>query len=245
MEGTSLVPMDATTRRPHLTTRLWAGLIRPRGGRRWDLFLRATGVVALLGIPIVVLIPGSVTLVWLSVLSLPANSPLSPVIPTAFEPLIMEAAKWESVWAVTVVATAAYLYMEYVNWHVYAWVLGWERLAGLRDRASVRWGIRHFGRSPFWTVVIFAFTPLPFWVARSLAILHGYPLRPFLIATAVGRLPRILFYAWFGGLVHVPTWILLSLIFGTAAAVILSRVIRGQPVLEEIGGAGDAGRRAA
>jgi hypothetical protein len=230
-------------RRP--MSRLWRGLVRPRGDRRWDLFLHATGVVALLGIPIVVFAPGSVTLVWLAVLSLPANSPLSPVIPTAFEPLIMEAAKWERVWAVTLVATAAYMYMEYVNWHVYSWVLGWDRLAGLRERATVRWGIKHFARSPFWTVVVFAFTPLPFWVVRSLAILHRYPLRPFLVATAAGRLPRILFYAWFGGLVHVPTWMLLSLIFGTAVIVIVGRLIRGQPVLEELSPTDEPSRRAA
>jgi uncharacterized membrane protein YdjX (TVP38/TMEM64 family) len=213
--------------------RTWRFLVQPRGDRRWDLFLRATGAAALLGIPIVLLVPGSVTLVWLAILSLPANSPLSPILPTAFEPLIMEAAKWERVWAVTLVATAGYMYMEYVNWHVYRWVLGWDRLAGLRKRPSVRWGIDYFGRSPFWTVTIFAITPLPFWVARSLAILHRYSLRRFMLATLVGRVPRILFYAWFGELLRVPTVFLVGLIFGSAAIVIASRLARGVPLLAE------------
>lgn len=215
--------------------RVWRFLVAPRGDRRWDLFLRATGVAAVLGIPIVLFVPGSVTLVWLAILSLPANSPLSPVIPTAFEPLIMEAAKWERVWAVTLVATACYMYMEYVNWHVYGWVLGWQRLAGLRNRPSVRWGVRLFARSPFWTVVIFAVTPMPFWIVRSLAILHRYRLPRFLLATVIGRLPRILFYAWFGDLVRLPTVFLLSLIFGTAAIVIGSRLARGVPLFAEAG----------
>jgi VTT domain len=213
--------------------RVWRLLVKPRGDRRWDMFLRATGVAAAVGIPIVVLFPGSVTLVWLAILSLPANSPLSPILPTAFEPVIMEAAKWERVWAVTVVATAGYMYMEYVNWHVYRWVLGWERLSGLRQRGWVRWGIQHFGRSPFWTVAIFAVTPLPFWVARSLAIMHHYPLPRFMLATLLGRLPRILFYAWFGGLLRVPTLFLVALIFGSAAIVIGSRLARGVPLLAE------------
>lgn len=213
--------------------RVWRFLVKSRGDRRWDLFLRATGIAALLGIPLVVLIPGSVTLVWLAILSLPANSPLSPILPTAFEPLIMEAAKWERVWAVTAVAVVGYMYMEYVNWHVYGWVLGWDRLASLRARPTVRWGIRHFGRSPFWTVVIFAVTPLPFWVVRSLAILHHYPLRRFLLGTLMGRVPRILFYAWFGELLRVPTVFLLGLIFGSAAIVIASRLARGVPLLAE------------
>jgi uncharacterized membrane protein YdjX (TVP38/TMEM64 family) len=196
-------------------------------------FLRATGLVALLGVPVLVLFPNSATLVWLAVLSLPANSALSPLLPTAFEPLIMEAAKWEPVLSVTLVATAAYMYMEYVNWYVYAWVLGWERLAELRSRPSVRWGIRLFGRSPFWMVVVFAFTPLPFFIARALAILYRYPLPRFLLATLVGRAPRFLIYAWFGDALHVPTWILVTVIFGTAAVVIGSRLIRGVPLLAE------------
>lgn len=220
----------------------WRFLVKPRGDRRWDVFLRATGLVALLGIPVLLLFPDSAPLVWLTVLSLPANSPLSPLLPTAFEPLIMEAAKWESVLSVTLVATAAYMYMEYVNWYVYTWVLGWERLAQLRSRPSVRWGIRMFGRSPFWMVVVFAFTPLPFFAARALAILYRYPLPRFLVATLLGRAPRYLIYAWFGEALRVPTWMLLTVIFGSAAVVIGSRLMRRVPLLAETAPPVDAAR---
>lgn len=220
----------------------WRFLVKPRGDRRWDVFLRATGLVALFGIPVLLLFPDSAPLVWLTVLSLPANSPLSPLLPTAFEPLIMEAAKWESVLSVTLVATAAYMYMEYVNWYVYTWVLGWERLAQLRSRPSVRWGIRMFGRSPFWMVVVFAFTPLPFFAARALAILYRYPLPRFLVATLLGRAPRYLIYAWFGEALRVPTWMLLTVIFGSAAVVIGSRLMRRVPLLAETAPPVDAAR---
>lgn len=208
-------------------------LTRARGDRRWDAFLRATGVVALLGIPMLILVPESITLVWLTVLSLPANSPLSPILPTAFEPLIMEAAKYEAVVPVTLVATASYMYMEYVNWYVYRWVLNWERLSGLKDRRTVRWAVGRFGRSPFWTVVVFAFTPLPFFVVRALAILHDFPVGRFMGATLIGRLPRFLAYAWFGEMLHVPTILLVGLIVVTTAIAIGSRLMRGEPLLAE------------
>jgi len=213
---------------------LLKALVRPRGDQRLDVFLRAAAVAALAGIPVILLIPKSVTLVWLGVLSLPANSPLSPVLPTAFEPLIMEAAKYEGAIAVTLVATAGYMYMEYVNWRVYAWVLGWDRLADLQSRRSVRWGVDHFARAPFWTVVVFAFTPLPFFVARGLAILHRWPVWRFMIATAVGRMPRIFLYAWFGDLLQIPTWMLVAVVIVGSAGVILGRRVRGEPVLAEL-----------
>lgn len=219
---------------------VWRFLTRPRGDPRANIFLRAAAAVALLGIPIILLFPQAVTLVWLGVLSLPANSPLSPILPTAFEPLVMEASKYERAIPVTVVATSSYMYMEYVNWRVYAWVLSWKRLGGLGRRRSVRWGVKHFARAPFWTVVVFAFTPLPFFVVRALAILHRWPVWRFMIATVLGRAPRVFLYAWFGELAGVPTWMLVAVVVGGTGSAIGGRLMRGEPVLAEVR-AGDGG----
>ena len=217
-----------------MVTGLWPLLSKQRGDRGWDLLIRATGLVALLGIPILILFPRLVPLVWLAVLAVPANSPLSPLLPTAFEPLIMEAAKYERALWVTLVALGAYMYMEYLNWRFYGWVINWHRFGALRERRWVRHSVAWFARAPFTTVVVFAFTPLPFWVARLLALLHRYPIRRFMAATALGRLPRLYLYAWLGGLLRVPTVILVALIFGTSALVIVGRLLRGKRLLAEV-----------
>jgi len=188
---------------------------RPLGDGHWDLILRATGVGGLLGIALVLLVPGSAVLVWFAVMSLPANGPLSPVIPAAFEPLIMEAAKYEHPLSVAVVGLAAYMFTEYVNWYLYAWALSRDRLAGVGSKRWARWGIDRFSRAPFTTTIMFAFTPLPFWVARCLAILDHYPVRRFMAATAVGRFPRILLYAWLGAVLQLPTVALLAVLVGS------------------------------
>lgn len=208
-------------------------VLRRRGDGRWDRVLRATGLAALAGIVLLLLVPESVVLVWLSVLALPANSPLSPIVPTAFEPLIMEATKYEGAIAVGLVALAVYMYTEYLNYHLYAFVLNSQRFARLRDRRWVRWGTERFAEAPFATVAIFAFTPLPFWVARCLAILDGYSFRRYLVATAVGRAPRFFAYAWLGSVLQTPGVILLGIALGGAAAVIALRVVRGERVLAE------------
>lgn len=187
----------------------------------------------MLGIPTVILFPGLVPLVWLAVVSLPTNSPLSPILPTAFEPVIMEAAKYERAIWVTLVALGCYLYMEYLNWHAYAWVLSWERFSPLKSRSWVRRSLEHFARSPAATVAVFAFTPLPFWVARCLAILHRYPVSRFMWATAIGRFPRLFLYAWIGEKLRVPTLLLLAVIVAGAVWVIGWRWARGQPVLAD------------
>ena len=196
---------------------------RPLGDRRWDLILRATGVAGLIGIGLIVLVPGSAVLVWFAVMSLPANGPLSPLIPAAFEPLIMEAAKYEHPLWVSLVGLGAYMFTEYLNWHLYGWALKRERLAGVAGNGWVRWGIARFSRAPFTTIIVFAFTPLPFWVARCLAILDRYPVGRFMAATALGRFPRIAIYAWLGAVLRVPTAILAIIAVGTALVAIAWR----------------------
>ena len=210
-------------------------LTKRRGAkeRRWDLMIRSAGLAALLGIPIIIAFPRAIPLVWLAVLSIPANSPLSPIIPAAFEPLIMEAAKYEKAIWVTLVALCAYMYMEYLNWHAYAWVLGRRALKGLREHQLIQRSLRYFAFSPFWTVVVFAFTPMPFWAIRTLAILDGYPIRTFMIATAIGRFPRLFAYAWLGSLFRIPTLVLVGVIFGTAAAVIIVKLLNGKKLLSD------------
>lgn len=203
------------------------------GDRTWDLFLRATAAAALVGIPVTLAFPKLTPLVWLAVLAIPANGPLSPILPTFFEPLIMEAAKYQAAIWVTLVALSVYLWMEVLNWHLYAWVLNWERFAGLRTRPWVQRAIQPFARSPFGTVVLFAFTPIPFWVARCLAILHAYPLRRFMVATAVGRLPRFFAYAWVGEQIRVSSVLLAGVVIAGAAILIVWRLARGERVLAD------------
>jgi len=224
---------DAYHNGPVTTNPSLAVLVRPRGDRRWDWFLRGTVIAAVAGIGLALALPAAIPLVWLGVLAIPANSPLSPVVPTAFEPIIIEAAKFAPPLSVSLVALAAYLYTEYVNWYLYGWVLHGRRAAWLREQPWVQRGVEYFARAPFVTVVVFAFTPLPFWAARGLAVLKRYPLTPFMVATTVGRWPRFFLYAWLGSAVHIPVWALVAVILGGVVAVVSSRVVRGERVLSE------------
>lgn len=204
----------------------WASLVRPRGTRVSTIVLRSTGAVALLGIPVTIAFPRLVPLVWLAVLSLPASGPLGPIMPAALEPIVMEAAKYEKPIWVTLVALTTYVYMEFLNWHIYRWVLDRDVLSRFRDHRRVRTAVRYFARYPFLTTVVAAATPFPCWVIRILAVLHRYPLRPYLIATAIGRFPRIYLYAWLGGFLRIPTAVLLAVVVGSTAVVLVHRLVR-------------------
>ena len=191
-------------------------------------------MAALVLIPIPLLFPSTAPLVWLAIVGIPANSPLSPILPTAFDPLIVEIGKYAPAFTVTCVATGIYMYTEFLNWHIYVWVLSLERLDGFKENRWVGWGVDRFARAPITTIILFAATPLPFWVARSLAILHRYPLRRFMLATAVGRFPRFFVYAWLGSALSIPTYLIIAVIVLGAMVAIGARVARGQAILEDV-----------
>ena len=141
--------------------------------------------------------------------------------------------KYQPILTVAIVATAIFVYMEFVNWWAFKWVLSWDRLESLRSNKWVRWGLKHFSRSPYLMVFFFAATPIPFWVARSLAVLHKLSLAPYIVVMALGRFPRLLIYAWIGAQLQVPTFILISLAIGTGLALILWRLLKREPILKD------------
>lgn len=221
------------TQQPSPWKRFSRFMTKPRGDRRWDLLVRATGLVALLGIPVVVFFPQATPLVWFAVAAIPANSPLSPITPVAFEPLIMEAAKHSAAIEVTLVGLGAYMYMEYLNFHLYKWVLERRRLQRFKEHKWVKRALRGFSRAPAVVILVFAFTPLPFWTVRILAIYRKYSVARFMAATAVGRLPRIFIYAWLGERLMVPSVLLVAAAVGATAVVVAIKLAKRQALIHD------------
>ncbi len=213
--------------------KLWSALTIERGEPYWTIFLRATAVAGLAGIPLVTYYPSTAPLVWLWLVGIPANSPISPLFPTAFEPLMMEVVKYVPVLTTTIVATAIFVYMEFINWYVYSWVMDWNKFETVRDHRWVKWGVKRFAKAPRFTVLLFAATPIPFWVVRCLAILHRMPFTPYMIMMAIGRFPRLLIYAWIGSKIRLPSALLIVFAVGTGVLLIAWRLMRGQRLLQD------------
>lgn len=209
-------------------------LIASRGDRRWDIFLRGTAVAALALIPAALYLPEYTALVWLAVVGLPANGPLGPVLPTAFEPIIMVAAKYHPPVEVALVATASYMYMEFLNWHIYRWLLSLKKLRALKDKKWTKKGIEHFSRAPFLTTMVVAATPIPFWLVRCLSIMREYSFGRYMVATAIGRFPRMFMWAWLGEKLMVPSVALVGFAIGTAVLLAIWRFSRGKSVLPDL-----------
>jgi hypothetical protein len=80
--------------------------------------------------------------------------------------------------------------------------------------------------APFWTTGIFAAVPLPFWIARIIIPLSGYPRLRYVAAVMIGRFCRLIVLATFGTFVEIPKEILFGLIALGVATAIVGALVR-------------------
>lgn len=211
--------------------RVWRALTRPRGSRRWDIYIRTTGVLGLVGIALVHLLPASGPLVGLAIYTLWVSGPLSPLFPVGLEPVVMLLARLHPGWLVALVVTGAGLYVEAVAYHLYGTILHATALERFRESRFVSRSRALFLRAPFFTVWVFSWSPLPFWAVRILGALERYPLRRFLLAATLGRFPKFWLFAVLGVHWSLPWEVLLGAVAaGTAVAAVpwvVGRLRRG------------------
>jgi len=149
-----------------------------------------------------------VNLVAFALVTALVHGPASPFLPTAYEATLLYYAPLYPAWMLALVGTIAASVAEAVNYRLVDWATARPALAGLRERRAVRWSVAVFRRAPFWATALIIFSPLPDTAVRVLAPLSGYPMDRFVLATAVGRFPRLLLIAGLGTLIAVPAWVL-------------------------------------
>jgi uncharacterized membrane protein YdjX (TVP38/TMEM64 family) len=203
-------------------SRLVDVLTRRRGSPEWDVVLRATGVLALLAIYPAMRWPSVAGILGFLCLTLFVSGPISVVLPAAFEPMLMVAGRLYPPLLVALVAVAGNLYMDYINYHLYGAALHHPRLERARNSRLVQRLLALFQRRPFFAVWLCSWSPIPYWIVAALAPLSRYPIRKFLLATFLGRFPRVWFFAALGLVVPVATR---TLVVYVVAAVVVGLVI--------------------
>jgi uncharacterized membrane protein YdjX (TVP38/TMEM64 family) len=206
----------------------YAWAMRPVAPDAWDGLLWASGAVAFIGIVLTTLVPFAPVrdLAVFFSLTLFINGPYSPITPIGFEPILMTFGQIYPPLLVAVVGVIGQLTVEYVNYHLYGAAMQWQPMTRARESRLVRRVTAWFAVQPFLTIVVLALTPLPFWIARIAAPLARYPMRRYLTATAIGRLPRLWFYAALGTVLPFSAGTILGVGLGAAAILAIPMALR-------------------
>ena len=207
-------------------------LLRARGDLVWNGIVRGSGVLALVGIAVVLLAPLRVVgLVGFLLVTIWVNGPLGVFLPATYEPILMLFGRIYSPLVVAAVGIAGTLYIEFLNYHLHGRIIHSRHLETLRNSAVVRRTVPLFQRAPFFTIWLFAWSPLPYWAVRVLGPLVRYPVGRYLLATFLGRFPRLWFFAALGWL-PIPTRWMVVVTLGAIAMAVCAFLVR--PAVESL-----------
>lgn len=196
---------------------LWAALTRRRGNRTWDGVVRGTGLVGLLAIPLVTLYPETGPLTGFLLVTIWVNGPIAPVLPATYEPILMIFGRLYPPVLIAAIGIAGTIYVEFLNYHLYRKILQLDVAEGMREHRTTRKVVELFERMPFFTVWLCSWSILPYWAVRFLSPLAGYPVGKQLLATFLGRFPRLWFFAALGLWWDIETrWLIWATVGGIA-----------------------------
>lgn len=213
--------------------RIMSALVRRRGTATDDLMIRVTGALAAVALVAAFIVPAVAQLAPFALYTIWTNGPHSPVLNGAYEPVLMLYGRFFPPLLVAVVGTASTVFVEWINYHLYARAGETNVVRKLRDSRWLTSLTAWYRRRPFSVILFCALGPVPFWVARMLSALSGYSVPRHLAATALGRFPRLWLIAAIGQPLGIPTSWLVGLAAGSlvlAAAVwSFTRLRRSRP----------------
>ncbi len=203
-------------------------LSRRYGNAEWDVVVRASGVVALVALYPTIRWPAVAGLVGFFCLTLVVSGPLTLVVPAMFEPMLMVAGRVYPPLLVTLVAVTGHVSMDYMNYHFFGAAIRHPRLEKAKNSRLVRRLLVLFQRSPFFVIWLCAWSPIPFWIASTLASLSRYSKRKYVLATFLGRAPRIWFFTTLGLFIPVSsrvlgTYVACAVVVGVAIVALRRR----------------------
>jgi membrane protein YqaA with SNARE-associated domain len=176
--------------------------------QKWRIFLRIMSVCVLLSLIVWFWVPSYQMLILYFLYTIPTNS----FIPIPHEPVILYFSHFYGPLIIAIVGTCATMIAAFIDYQVVSAAFSHRRIAPVKNTRIYTKSVSYFYKFPFFTVLCFAFFPLPFYPIRVLAISSKYSIWRYFAAVVLGRFPRYYILALFGYYIKVPISIL-ALVF--------------------------------
>ena len=167
---------------------------------QWKTFLKAMGLCCIVAVPVAVFFPASRPLILLFLYTIPSHS----VIPLPHEPAMVVAGKVYDPLIVACVAGAATFISSFLDYETVNFIFDRTRAGDARKHRVFQGCVYYFLKAPFVSLVLAAFVPfIAFYPFRILGPTSGYPVRRYMLAVFLGRVPRFYLEALLG---HALSW---------------------------------------
>jgi len=128
------------------------------------------------------------------------------------EPILLYFSKFYPPLIVTLVAIAGTTITEIFNYSIFKFVTDTSLFQRIKFGKTIKKLIEIFKKAPFLTLLLVAFTPIPFYPFRFLVVLSKYPLWKYILAIILARTPRFFLLAALGHTFKIPNSILVALL---------------------------------
>ncbi len=202
--------------------------VMPIAPNSWNAMLRSCGIAALAALVVALFIPGAADLAVFFTIMLFACGPTSAFLPAASEPVLLAFGQFYPPLLLATIGSGAVFTVEFLNYRMFDVILHCDRLQKVRASAGTRLMVRWFDRLPFVTVATAALTPIPFWIARSCAVLSRYSIPRYMTATVLGRFVRLFLICAIGSALVASPQLMLLVAGGLILAFAVIGLLRRQ-----------------
>ena len=166
-----------------------------RFSRNWHKFLIYAGpFIACAGLTIFFL-PEYRNLALLFLFTIISNS----VVPMPYEPVMVVMGALFPPLLVATAAACGNVIACFLDYEIIVRAFRYPRLQRVRESDMYQGAVHYFLKAPFLCILAAAFAPfIPFYIFRVLSPTSGYPLKRYMTAVFVGRLPRYYLFAFMG-----------------------------------------------
>ncbi len=127
-----------------------------------------------------------------------------------------------SLWSIVLVGTIGATISALFEYNVVDFIMKFDRIARLTESRRYQKFAGYFDRFSFTSIMVASSIPLPIDFIRIMAITRRYPKIKFLLATMLGRIPRLTLIAFLGIQLAHPR-IIAGIIIGITLAIELTR----------------------
>ena len=127
-------------------------------------------------------------------------------------------------WLVALVGAVGTSVANLNDYYLLSYLFEFDRVKRIRGRRGYQRAVAWFDRSPFLTLTVFSFLPIPVDLVRLLAISRRYSRLWFTAASFLGRLPRYLLLARGWQWLNLPKWSILVVVGGVAGLFFVRHV---------------------
>jgi len=140
------------------------------------------------------------------------------------EPVFLYFSKFYAPIVVTLVAISTTVLTEALNYTTFKFVVDLKNFKRIRYSSFINNLIENFNRTPFITLWVAGFTPIPFYPFRFLVVLAHYPIYKYLLAVFLSRASRFYLLAWLGHTFKIPDY-LLAILFVLLILIVVAPMI--------------------